>query len=172
MKLRKHFAASALAAALLFPLAAPAAAQTAPAVGAVVSDPQGGEVGRIDSVDGDYVVIRTDRHEARIPVTSFTVTDNSVLFALTRDQLNAQMDQALAEAQQAFVVGAVVHDRDGAVIGPVEALDAETVTVKLGEQPIRLPRSAVAAGQNGLIIGATLADLQAQIGATASAGSN
>jgi hypothetical protein len=75
----------------------------------------------------------------------------------------------LAQAQQAVAVGAVVHDRDGAVVGSVEAVDAETLTVKLGEQLIRLPRSAVAPAQNGLVIGATLAELQAQVGVSASA---
>ena len=178
MNFRHSLAASALAAALLLPVAAPAAAQTAaPAaaptiqVGATVKDPQGGEVGRVTSVDGEFVVVQTDRHAARLPVASFTPTEEAVLFGLTRDQLNAQLDQALAQAQAAIAVGAMVHDREGTPIGPIQAVDAETVTVQIGEQPIRVPRSAVAPGQNGLRIGAPLAELQAQISsASASAG--
>ena len=160
MSLRAFFVASALVAAL--PLA-PAAAQTAPRVGATVTDQQGGTVGTVIAVDGDMVVIRTDRHETQLPVDSFTVTDDAVLFGLTQAELNSRVEQALAEAAQAFQVGATVHDRDGAVVGPVEALDAETVTVRFGEQLIRLPRGSVAAGQNGLVIGATVAELRAQL---------
>jgi hypothetical protein len=169
MNLRKFLAASALSAALLLPFAAPAGAQTID-VGDTVKDPQGGDVGTVESVDGEYVVVRTDRHAARLPVTSFTPTEDAVLFGLTRDELNTQLDQAIAQAQQAITVGAMVHDRDGVAIGPVESADAELVTIKLGEQPIQLPRAAVAPGQNGLRIGATIAELRAQIAAaTASA---
>ena len=164
MNLRKFLAATALSAALLLPIAAPAGAQTIQ-VGATVTDPQGGEVGTVTSVDAEYVVVQTDRHSARLPVTSFTPTEEAVLFGLTRDQLNTQLDQAIAQAQQAITVGAMVHDRNGAPIGAIETADAEAVVVKLGEQPIRLPRSAVAPGQNGLRIGATIAELQAQIAA-------
>mgnify|MGYP003575202484 CR=1 FL=1 len=160
MSLRTFLVASALAAAL--PLA-PAAAQPAPRVGATVTDQNGGTVGTITAVEGDMVIIRTDRHETQLPVTSFTVTDDAVLFGLTQAELNSRIEQALAEAAQAFQVGATVHDRDGAVVGPVEALDAETGTVKFGEQRIRLPRGSVGAAENGLVIGATVAELRAQI---------
>lgn len=171
MNFRTSFTASALAAALLLPLSAPASAQeaapTAAAptiqVGATVKDPQGGEVGRVTSVDGEFVVVQTDRHAARLPVSSFTPTEEAVLFGLTRDQLNGQLDQAIAQAQASIAVGAMVHDREGAQIGPIQAVDAETVTVQVGEQPVRLPRSSVAPGQSGLRIGATLAELQAQL---------
>lgn len=171
MILRKFLASSALGAALLFSV--PAAAETV-RVGATVTDPQGGEVGTITAVDGQFVTLRTDRHEARLPVNSFTATDTALLFALTRDQLNSQVEQALAQAQQAaqqaVAVGAVVHDSAGAVIGPVEAVDAEAVTVKFGEQQVRFPRAAVAPAQNGLVVGLTVAQLQAQLGAAPAEG--
>lgn len=163
MSLRKFLIASTMAAAAVV-TTAPAAAQTAPRVGATVTDPQGGEVGTVAAVEGDMVVVRTDRHEARLPTSSFAVTEDAVLIALTRDQLNAEIDQMLAQAEQAFRVGANVHDRDGALVGPVEAVDDESLTIRLGERLIRLPRSAAAPGQNGLVIGATLAELRAQIG--------
>ena len=170
MSVRKFLAASALSAALLF---AGAASAQAPAVGAAVTDPQGGAVGTVTAADAEYVTLRTDRHEVRLPVSSFAVSESAVLIALTRDQLNTQMDEALARAQQAFAVGATVYDRAGATVGQVTALDEQTLTVQLGSQQIRLPRSAVAAGQNGLMIGATVAELQAQLGgAGAASGTN
>ena len=132
MILRKFLLATALAAALALP-AVPAAAQATLAAGATVTDPDGGEVGTIASVDGDHVVLRTDRHEVRLPVASLAVTEDAILISLTRAELNAQLDQMLAQAQQTIAVGAIVHDRDGVVVGPVEAVSEETVTVKLGE---------------------------------------
>ena len=160
MKLRKIIAASSISVALLA-AASPAFAQGALTPGAVVTDTQGGEVGTIASVDGDHAVLRTDRHEVRLPVASFRVTADSVLFGVTREQLNSDIDRMKAEAQRAIVVGAVVRDRDGAVVGPVQETDAETLVVRAGEQLIRLPRSAVAPGPEGLVVGTTLADLQA-----------
>lgn len=166
MIVRKILATSAISAALL--LSVPAMAETL-RIGATITDPQGGEVGTITALDSQYVTVRTDRHTTRLPVTSFTPTDETVLFALTRAQLNAQLDQALAQAQAAIDVGAIVHGRDGAVIGPIEAVDAQYATVKVGEQQIRMPRSSIAQGPNGLVAGYTLAQLQAQLGATATA---
>jgi preprotein translocase subunit YajC len=166
MSFRKTFLASAAAAGLF--LSAPAFAELR--VGATVSDPQGGQVGTITAIEGQNLVLRTDKHEVRLPVASFTATDDAVLFALTRDQLNAQVEQALAQAQQAIAVGAILHDRNGAVIGPVEATDAETITVRLGEQQIRLARTAVAPAPNGLVTGATLAELQSQLGDSVASG--
>jgi preprotein translocase subunit YajC len=169
MILRKFLATPALGAALL--LSVPAAAETL-RVGAAVTDPQGGAVGTITAVDSQYVTLRTDRHETRLPVASFTATDNAVLFGMTRDQLNAAVDQALASAQQAIAVGAIVHDRTGAAIGPVASVDDQNVTVTFGQQPVQFPRSAIAAGPNGLVVGVTVAELQAQVGASPNAGSN
>jgi hypothetical protein len=163
MPFRKLFAATALSAALLLP-AATVAAQTL-GVGTPVTDPDGGAVGTITALEGDNVVLRTDRHEVRLPASSFAVTEEAALIGMTRDQLNGQVDQMLAQAQQAFAVGATVRDRDGATVGQVEALDDETLTVQFGDQQVRLPRAAVAAGPDGLVIGATVAELQAQIGA-------
>lgn len=164
MPFRKALAAS--FGAFLF-LSTPALAQTGLQVGAKVTGPEGSEVGTISAIDGQFIIIQTDRHKARIPVTSVTATDEAVLFGLTREQLNAQIDQVLGQAQAAVTVGAVVHDREGAVIGPIESMDEQTITVKFGEQQIRLPRSAVAPGRSGLVIGATLAQVRAQLGGAA-----
>ena len=166
MTFGKLFLASAAAAGLF--LSTPAFAELR--VGTTVTDPQGGQVGTITAIEGQQLVLRTDKHEVRLPVTSFTATESAVLFALTRDQLNAQVDQALAQAQQAIAVGAILHDRNGAVVGPVEATDAESITVRIGEQQIRLARTAVAPAQNGLVTGATLAELQASLSTSGASG--
>lgn len=158
MLFRRMLSTSAIAAGLF--LATAAAAQSL-AVGTTVTDPQGGEVGTITAIDGDNVLLRTDRHEVRLPASSFTATATGALFAVSRDQLNADLDRMKAQARAAFVVGANVHDRGGALVGPITVLDAESVTVRIGDGIVRLPRAAVVAGQQGLVVGATLAELQA-----------
>lgn len=167
MSFRKLIAATALSAALLLPAAA--SAQAGLAVGRTVTDTSGGEVGTIIAINGPNVTLRTDRHEVALPAASLTATDEAVLIGLTRDQLNAQVDQMLAQQQAAFTVGAMVRDSQGAEVGAVQALDAETLTIQLGEQQVRLPRSAVAAGPNGLVIGGTVEQLRAQVASSAPA---
>ncbi|MGQ0588963.1 MAG: hypothetical protein ACT4N8_05450 [Sphingosinicella sp.] len=153
MTFRQFLAATALSAGLLFPAAAQA--QTLRA-GATVSDPDGGEVGTIVSVEGDVIVLRTDRHEVRLPASALRATETGAVAGVTRDQLNAQIDQAMAQAQQAFVVGATVRDPAGVVVGPVQEVTADTVTVQFRDRQIRLPRNALTAGDGGLVIGATV----------------
>jgi preprotein translocase subunit YajC len=159
MKIRRFLALSATA--LLLPLAA-ASAQPGLRVGATVTDSAGGQVGTITAISGANLTLRTDRHEVQLPVASFTATDNSVLFGMTQADLNAAVERVQAQAQQAFAVGTVVRDRDGAVVGPVQSLDAATVTIQLGTKVVRVPRAALAAGAEGLVVGgATLAQLEA-----------
>ena len=57
--------------------------------GAVVKDTKGGEVGTIVRVEGSQLILKTDRHDVTLPVSSFTATDDGALFGMTRDQLNA-----------------------------------------------------------------------------------
>ena len=153
-------------------LTVPAAAQQAATAGfnagATVKDTQGGTVGVVTNVDGDAIVVKTDRHEVRLPKTSFTPTDDGLLFGLTQAQLNAQVDQAMAAAQANFRVGATLSGSGGTAVGTVESLDDTWVTVKLNSgSSIRLPRNAIAANANGLVTSLTAAELQSAAGQAA-----
>jgi len=159
MNIRKIIAFS--AAALVLPLAAPALGQATLRVGATVTDPQGGTVGTITAIDGANLTLHTDRHDVRLPVTSFTATADTVLFGMTQAALNAAVEQAEAAAAQAFQVGAVLHDNTGAVVGPVTALEADTATVQIDANVLRVPRGALQPGHGGLVINATRAQLLA-----------
>lgn len=144
----------------------PASAQTGISAGAKVSDTQGGEVGTITRVDGQYVILKTDRHEVRLPTTSFTAHEGGFLIGMTRDQLNAEVDKTLAQANLKVAVGATVTGSQGGVVGTIEALDDQFVTVKLTSgKMVRLPRKSVGPGQNGALIGMTVAELEAAAGA-------
>ncbi len=136
-----------------------AAAVTA---GATVKDTSGGIVGTIVKVEGDHLMLRTDRHEVRLPVASFTATDDGALFGMTQAQLNAEVDKAQAAAAAQIVVGATVKGVAGNTIGTIEAIDAQIVTLKLTSgKSIRLPRSAIGGGPDGPVMGMTAEEMEA-----------
>ena len=147
-------------------IAQPAFAQ-AMTVGAKVSDTAGGAVGTITAVDGQYVTLKTDRHEVRFPVASFTRVDDGYIMAMTQAQVNAAAEQSLAQAQALVTVGAAVRGAGGAVVGIIDALDDQYVTLKVEDRLIKLPRAAVGAGPSGPVLGITEAELEAAVAATA-----
>lgn len=139
------------------------------AAGAQVRDTNGGEVGTITKVDAQFVILKTDKHEVRLPVASFTAHQDHFLMAMTRDQLNAEVDKTKAAAAANLAAGATVVGSQGATVGTIEAIDAEFVTLKLTSgKVVRLPRNGVAATATGGMIGMTAADLEAAAAATGS----
>ena len=141
-------------------LAAPLAAQTA---GMQVLDAKGGVVGTVSGVMGDHVVVKTDRHEVRLPKASFTVDQNKLLFGMTQAELNAATDKSLAEAAAALVVGATVKGSAGATVGTIDAIDTEFATIKLASgKLVRIPRTGLGASAEGAVIGLTADQLEAQ----------
>jgi preprotein translocase subunit YajC len=153
------------------PSAAPApAAGAAINVGMAVKDTQGGDVGTVTKVEPGFVVVKTDKHEVRLPSRSFTPNNGVLLFGMTRDQLNAETEQALAAAAAKIAPGAAVSDTSGGAVGTIAAVDPQFVTVKLASgSQVRLPRSAVAPGPNGVVVGSTAAQLEAAARAAAPA---
>jgi preprotein translocase subunit YajC len=161
--------------------AMPALAQAAQAgitAGAQVKDTNGGDVGTVTKVDGQFVILKTDRHEVRLPVASFTAHQGHFLMAMTRDQLNAEVDKTKAAANAKLVAGASVAGSQGGNVGTIDAIDAQFVTVKLTSgKLVRLPRAAMAPGPNGGVIAMTVEELeaaaaQATAGAQAEAGAD
>lgn len=169
MSVRKSLFASTLSITLATSVAGfqPAAAQQAGGqasivAGAKVSDAQGGEVGTITKVEGQFVILKTDKHEVRLPVTSFTAHSGGFLFGMTRDQLNAEVEKTVAAANAKIAAGAPVTGSQGGNVGTIDAINDQFVTVKLASgKLVRLPRTAIAAGANGAVIGMTVAELEA-----------
>lgn len=150
--------------------AAPPAAGAPITVGMAVKDTQGGDVGTVIKVEPGFVTVKTDKHEVRLPDRSFTPNKGVLLFGMTRDQLDAATEQAEAQMAAKIAPGAAVSDSTGAPVGTISAVDAQFVTVKLASgAEVRLPRSGVAAGANGVVVGSTAAQLQAAAAAAASA---
>ncbi|PSJ43277.1 hypothetical protein [Allosphingosinicella deserti] len=160
-------AAFALAAALPAAAQQPAA-QAAVGPGTIVKDDKGAEVGTVARVEGETYIIKTDKHEVPIARASVTPHEGALLFGMTRDQLNAAVEQQLAKKDAAITTGATVLGSAGTPAGTIDAVDPEFVTLKLPSgKAVRLPRTALALGQSGLVTGATAEQLEA---AAASAG--
>jgi hypothetical protein len=152
---------------------APASAQspappTPPQItaGATVSGPQGAPVGTIASVGAGFAIVKTDKHEVRLPDSAFAKGPNGLVIGLSRDALNASVEQALANLNQLLTPGAAVYGAQGASLGTVETVEAELVTLKLASgKLVRLPKSGFAPGPQGLVVGLTAQQLEAQAGA-------
>jgi hypothetical protein len=156
MRFKLNLAIGLALAAVSFPAAAAVTA------GAVVKDTKGGEVGTILKVEGDQLVLKTDKHEVPLPVSSFTATDTGALFGMTRDQLNAEVDKAKAAAEAQIVAGATVKGPTGAEVGKIEAVDSQFVTLKLPSgATVRAPRTAFAGGPAGPVTSLTTDQLEA-----------
>ena len=166
---------SAMSAAALGALASPlpALAQAAAATvtaGAKVTDPSGAPVGTITSVENGEAVVKTDKYEVRLPTSSFGARKDGFAISMTQAELNATVEAAMAKGAAAMTVGATVLDPAGGTVGVIETMDGQFVTIKLASgKQARLPVASVAATPKGPVIGATAAQLEAQIAAAAGA---
>jgi hypothetical protein len=163
-KLTRNMLAAALFAAA--PLAAAGAqpAQGQVAVGMQVIGPSDGVVGVIASMNGGNVMLKTDRHSIPMPAGSFTVQEGKAYFGMTREQVNAEYEKAVADAEASVTPGAVVKGLNGVQVGTIQAVDSENVTLKLDTgQVVILPRSGVAGRPDGAIVGLTAEQLAAKV---------
>lgn len=163
--------AAMLAAPVFAQTTAPAPVPAAPAaaakvtVGATVSDKNGVPVGTIESVSGSNAVLATGTVKATVPATSFAQGPNGLVFGLTKAELEAQVAQASKSVQ--IVVGAVVSDTAGGVVGKVAAVAGDLITVATANTQAQLPKTAFAQGPNGLVIAMTADQLDAAAKAAA-----
>lgn len=172
MTLRAAFLATAL---LTAGVAAPALAQGAPAAtapakanvtaGAAVMDAKGGAVGTVASVNGDIAVIDTGAVKASVPTSAFAQSDKGLLIGMTKTELEAAAQGAAASQQQQFLAslkpGTPVTDQNGGAVGTIEAVEGDLITVATPNAKAKLPKSAIAQGPNGPVIGMTQAQLEA-----------
>jgi hypothetical protein len=74
-----------------------AAASGSVAVGATVKDTQGGTVGTIESVDGQYAVLATTKNKVRLPLSSFGMGADGPILAMTQAEVDAAAASAAAK---------------------------------------------------------------------------
>lgn len=136
--------------------------------GMIVQDAKGGAVGSVIKVEQSSVVVKTDKYDVPVPIQSFARDGNSLLLGMTREQLNGAYEQSLAAANAALVVGGSVKGSGGAEVGTIDAIDGETVTIKLADgKKIQIPRSGIAGSADGAVIGMSAEELEAQLNAAA-----
>ncbi len=157
----RHLAAPLVAIAF----AAPAiAADPAVKAGATIHDTNGGVVGTIAEVNGDLVVVDTGSNKVSLPVSSFGSDAKGPVLALTKAQLDAAAEAAKAKAEAALkammVPGASVFGAGGAIVGTIDAVDADYVTLKVDGRPVKLPVDAFSRGDSGLMIALTADQLR------------
>jgi preprotein translocase subunit YajC len=156
-------------------LASPALAQgmhvTTITPGIHIVDAAGAPVGTVIAVKGDNVEVKTDKHEALLPKTSFTIGNGKLLFGMTQAQLDAQIEQSAAAANSAIVAGATVKSVDGVSIGKIDTVADGKVTIALtAGTKIQVDQSGVAGNPDGTVtVGLTSAQLQAQVQPAAAA---
>ena len=154
--------------------AAPTFAQAQPAitVGMQVTDASGGAVGTVKAIQGDNLLIQTDKHQVLLPKTSFSATAGKLLFGMNQAQLNAEVEKSLAASTASIAVGATVQGTGGAAVGKIDAVDTDSATITLASgQKVKLPKTGLRGNADGTVtIGYTAAELQALVaGASQSA---
>lgn len=167
--------AAALAGALIAPTivhaqaAAPAPTTTPTAagvaVGAKVFDSAGVEVGAIEKVDGDSVVVAIGTLRATLAKSAFAVAPGGVSVAATKAQLETALAAAKAQAgdslSAALVADAEVKSQDGAVVGTIKEVNGDQVVLDRPDGAVSLARQFFSTGANGLTLRMTAAQLDA-----------
>jgi len=143
-------------------VAVPALAQS---VGMQVVDASGAPVGTVTAVQGDNIQIKTDKHEALLPKTSFTVDGSKLLFGLTQAQLDSKIEESAAASQKAIVAGATVNGTSGTAVGKIEAVDNGQVTIALtAGKRLQVPVTGLRGNADGTVtIGYTAEQLEALV---------
>jgi hypothetical protein len=165
MKLSTLAAAAALA---IAGVATPALAQgAAVAVGAKVFGPDGSEVGTIEQVQGDNVVVNTGNLTAALPSSVFGEGENGPTIGWNKAQLEAAVNEANqaaeAQLQTAFVPEADLYSSDAQLLGKVKSVGEDTFVVTLASGEFTLPKEQVTMPSDKLTFLATAADLAAAV---------
>lgn len=160
-------------------LAAPVAAQAQAGitVGMQVTDAAGGAVGTVTAIQSDNIQIKTDKHDALLPKSSFTVANGKLLFGMTQAQLDAEIEKSLTAANAAIVAGATVKGTGGAQLGTIDSVADGKATISLQDgKKIAVPQEGLRGNADGTVtIGVSAAQLEALVqqsgGASAGASS-
>ncbi len=158
------------AAGLVIAVPAAAQAQAGVTIGMQVTDSTGAPVGTVVGLKGANVLIRTDKHEAQIPTSSFSVSKGKLLFGMTQAQLDAQIEQSSAASSAAIVAGATVKGVGGTPVGTIEAIADGNATIALQNgKKLAIPQAGLRGNSDGSVtIGYSAAQLEALVQGSAS----
>ena len=150
--------------------AAPALAQ-AITVGMPVTDAKGGPVGTVTAVQGDNIQVKTDKYEALLPKSGFTVDGSKLLFGMTQAELDAAIEKSLDAAKASVAVGASVKGAAGIEIGKIDSVTDSDVVIALSSgKKVQIAKTGVRGNPDGTVtVGLTAEQIDA---ATGSAGAD
>lgn len=155
----------------------PAAAQAPDLkVGATVYGPKGGEVGTIEKVVGNVVVVFTGKNRASLGKNAFGKGPKGPVIGMTKAQLDTAIEQAAAKAKAAktaaLAPGADIRSKDGIVVGKVKSVQGDNVVIDITNGgAITLKKNHLTTDANGLKLFMTAAQFQSAVNsATAKTG--
>lgn len=148
--------------------AAPSTSESASpslSVGVTVYDPQGGVVGKVESLAGENVILDTGAAKATLPKSAFGSGAKGPSVNATKTQIEQLVADSMAKANAALdaalIPGAEVRGKSGALIGTVKKVDGAQVVIQRDTGPVSLTKAAFATAPSGLTISLTAAELEA-----------
>lgn len=150
--------------------AASASPVLAQAVGMPIVDSSGAPVGTVTALRGDNVEVKTDKHAALLPKSSFTLANGKLLFGMTQAQLNSQIEASAAASKAAIAAGAMAKGVNGTDVGKVDTVENGQVTITLTSgKRLQLPISGVRGNADGTVtVGYTAEQIEALVSASTS----
>ena len=139
-------------------LAATPAMASAQDVGATIYGNDGNPVGTVEQVTDQVIVIDTGKHKAPVPPSLIFEGDTGPTVNATKDQVDAMMDQKVAEANAkrdaALVQGAAVVSINGNPAGTLGKVDlvADVITLDSPDGPIILKKEYFAVNPSGQLM--------------------
>jgi hypothetical protein len=177
--------AAVLAAPLAAQTAAPAPAQPAAPIilpttpqiftGAVVYGPTGAPVGTVKQIVNGIATLDTGEHQAPLPLSAFGQGASGPTITVTREQLNALVEQQLAvlaaRRDAALIAGATVLTSDNQPLGTVEQIVGNDVVVARAApaRRVTLGRDYFTADDAGLKARLTLQEIDTAVAQAAGA---
>lgn len=152
--------------------APPAAAPATPplASGTVVYGPTGAPVGTVKQVENGIATLDTGDHQAPLPLSAFGQGPSGPTITVTREQLNALVEQQLAalatRRDAALVAGAQVLSADNQPFGTVEQVVGNDVVIARAAPAtgrVTLGRDYFTADDSGLKARLTLQEIDAAV---------
>lgn len=138
------------------------------AVGETIYGSGGAVVGTVAEIGNGTVTVDTGKHRAALPADAIGELEGKAAIGMTKEELDAQLDAALAEQNAkltaALVAGAAVADIDGAALGTVKSVDAAGVVVESAHGAFTLQPQHFSLQGDKLTAAVRAADVAAQLG--------
>lgn len=141
--------------AALLAFASAASAADGVAVGVKVYGPQGNEVGTIEQVDAQTVIVNTGKHKVPLGHEAFGESDKGPTITVTKAQLDEIVDKQIAEANAkrdaALMAGTAVVSAQNAPLGTIDSVDGDTVILAREGKKVALKREHFGMSDSGLM---------------------